>query len=349
MSLFARIFIVVALLVGSAEAQWGQLQSYDHHVIKPVAPTMSGTIREGLLHEVPWIEISADESAYAVFPIDGLAEDRRDLLRYFSFYLSTGFAAEYSDIVIYQGTYYGFDDLVEVYPNVVLTELGRVTGEEIAAYFKSLDCKDPNAFGIHGCRYMPVNIPLVDLPGSDWVEAEGMNKRVFVIEVDGGPDFYGITTFYGDNNLINSGLSMRTMPLRRPAKPGEQSCQGYAANIVGTKNDEILRGTDQGDVIVVMGDNNIIYGMEGDDIICIKEGNAITHAGPGNDEVYVTSNKSQLIFGGPGNDYLQDGSGSSNLTGGPGNDILIGNKGQDICKGNSGKDKIYKSCEIRKH
>ncbi len=96
------------------------------------------------------------------------------------------------------------------------------------------------------------------------------------------------------------------------------TCQGKVATIVGSADNDKLKGTGKADVINGVGGNDRISGLRGNDVVCGEGGN-------------------DLINGGGGRDKLDGGDGRDKLIGGPG-------KG-DVCKGGPGKDRAAKSCE----
>ncbi|MGH3090322.1 MAG: choice-of-anchor Q domain-containing protein [Rubrobacteraceae bacterium] len=87
-----------------------------------------------------------------------------------------------------------------------------------------------------------------------------------------------------------------------------QDDSGLGCTVVGTNEDDVLRGTPGRDVICGFGGDDIIRGMGGDD----------------------------LILGGPGNDTLIGGAGNDKLVGGPGKDVLRGQGGDDRIKAKDG-------------
>ena len=64
-------------------------------------------------------------------------------------------------------------------------------------------------------------------------------------------------------------------------------------------------------------------------------------AGDGNDRVTNTLRRDTLIYGGPGNDYLEGGFRNDTLLGGDGIDKLVGRNGEDVLHGHRGGDWIY--------
>lgn len=77
------------------------------------------------------------------------------------------------------------------------------------------------------------------------------------------------------------------------------TCSGKPATIVGTPDDDVLRGTTGTDVISALGGNDTIRGGDGVDYIC--SGNDIDH-------VYGDGGRDSLV-GGAGDDYLDGGAG----------------------------------------
>lgn len=103
-------------------------------------------------------------------------------------------------------------------------------------------------------------------------------------------------------------------------------CNGLDATIIGTEDNDKIRGTSSNDVIVGLGGNDKIQGKGGNDIIC----------------------------GGEGDDKLYGNQGNDILIGGSGNDKIHGGNGFDTCDGiydvyshdDSHGDKV-KQCEAR--
>ena len=100
-----------------------------------------------------------------------------------------------------------------------------------------------------------------------------------------------------------------------------RSLRRVTCTIVGTPDDDLLRGTRGNDVICGFGGNDRIYGEGGNDIIV---------GGDGNDR----------IRGGPGADYIAGGRGRDEIFGGAGNDLIYGNFAGDLLHGQSGNDTI---------
>jgi hypothetical protein len=96
-------------------------------------------------------------------------------------------------------------------------------------------------------------------------------------------------------------------------------CNGLAATIVGTAQNNVINGTSGRDVIVGLAGADTINGNGGDDVIC---------GGDGPD----------LIDGGDGKDWIDGGASPDDLRGGNGDDFLDGGLHNDSLRGDSGRD-----------
>lgn len=113
-----------------------------------------------------------------------------------------------------------------------------------------------------------------------------------------------------------------------PAETPAPRCQGHPATIIGTPNDDWLKGT-RGDDVICAGDgDDTVTGGSGDDLIC---------AGPGNDTVTGGAGADTLL-GAEGDDSLNGNDGPDRLSGGPGGDLLVGEPGDDVAMGGLGDD-----------
>ncbi len=107
-------------------------------------------------------------------------------------------------------------------------------------------------------------------------------------------------------------------PLRDPVQPpgakpppvAAPKCNGIRATIVGTKGNNVGKGTSRRDVIVGLGGNDRLSGLAGNDVIC---------GGKGNDSLLGGAGKDQLS-GQKGKDTLKGGPGKDRYTAGPGRD-----------------------------
>lgn len=107
---------------------------------------------------------------------------------------------------------------------------------------------------------------------------------------------------------------------------------GWNGNIiVGTTDDDTLRGTKDADLILGRGGNDTISGRGGADVIC---------GGAGNDKITSAGANDQLD-GGADNDRLNSGTGFHDVViGGPGDDKLSDPDGALIMQGGPGADKL---------
>ncbi len=120
-----------------------------------------------------------------------------------------------------------------------------------------------------------------------------------------------------------------------PAIPVPEACKKIIfinEPVYGTKNNDIINGTNGNDMIFAFKGNDIINAKGGNDCIVADQGNDIINAGDGND----------VAFGDDGNDIIKGEKGNDILYAGKGNDILNGEAGNDSCSGG----KIQTSCEI---
>ena len=96
--------------------------------------------------------------------------------------------------------------------------------------------------------------------------------------------------------------------IRRRLNPGRGGCRVllgrpvFAATIVGTPKNEVLRGTAMADKLYGGRGNDKLYGLAGNDLLV---------GGPGDD----------LLVGGPGRDIMQCG---------PGRDAVVATKGDNV-------------------
>ena len=103
-------------------------------------------------------------------------------------------------------------------------------------------------------------------------------------------------------------------------------CSYLVPTIVGTEEDDVLRGTNGRDVIWAGGGNDRIIGGNGNDVICGGAGDDTVQGGNGND----------LLLGGSGADRIEGGNGSDELFGEDGDDELFGGNGKD--RGSGGRN-----------
>ena len=105
--------------------------------------------------------------------------------------------------------------------------------------------------------------------------------------------------------------------------PGVTTLRGTKNSdvIVGTDGPDIIRGGGSHDGICGRGGNDVIYGDNGDDNLFGGDGDDTLHGGKGHDELH----------GGKGNDTLNGNAGHDELFGGSDIDTANGNNGWDFC------------------
>ena len=125
------------------------------------------------------------------------------------------------------------------------------------------------------------------------------------------------------------------------------SCFGRRPTIVGTDDDDTLRGTPGRDVIFAGRGDDIVHARGGNDLICGGSGeDRGLYGDAGNDRIDAgTSERTTLVFGGAGDDFLYDepgGGDGQEMFGGPGDDILKAGDSNgtyiDVLDGGPGND-----------
>ena len=131
-----------------------------------------------------------------------------------------------------------------------------------------------------------------------------------------------------------------------PTTPAASVPSPPGLNVIGTQGDNRLNGTEQADIILTFGGNDVISGRGGDDLIISGGGNDSIGGGSGNDAIFAGSgndvvgggNDDDRIFGGKGNDLLDGGAGNDLVSGDQGNDTVLGGTGNDTVFGGAGND-----------
>lgn len=101
--------------------------------------------------------------------------------------------------------------------------------------------------------------------------------------------------------------------------------------IIGTPDDDLLRGTTGYDIISGLDGNDRIVALAGNDTIFGDRGNDLISGGDGNDS----------ISGGLGVDRIFGNKGDDDISSGDGIDIIFGGDGNDLISGEAGKDRIF--------
>ncbi len=96
-------------------------------------------------------------------------------------------------------------------------------------------------------------------------------------------------------------------------------------------------GSEKGDCIYTLNEDDKIWAREGNDKVYAKEGNDEVWGGEGDDYLDGGEGDDQL-YGEAGNDYLKGRAGNDTLDGGAGDDQLYGNEGNDALTGGDGND-----------
>ncbi len=109
-----------------------------------------------------------------------------------------------------------------------------------------------------------------------------------------------------DHDPLVLGLDLET-PV-----PADYPCDGREPTVLGTHGDDVLRGTNDPDVVHALSGDDTVTGLNADDVVC----------------------------GGAGDDVLEGGNGADRLLGGSGDDVLRGGNGTDVLDGGSGDNTL---------
>jgi len=127
------------------------------------------------------------------------------------------------------------------------------------------------------------------------------------------------------------------------------TCDGAAATMVGTAQDDRITGTPGPDVIVGGGGADRIDGRGGSDTICGDGGGDDRQTaddapdrleGGDGDDVLVGQGGADALKGSGGQDVLVGGVGEDTLSGATGDDLLAGSAGADALTGGDGADRL---------
>jgi Ca2+-binding RTX toxin-like protein len=143
---------------------------------------------------------------------------------------------------------------------------------------------------------------------------------------------------------IALGLALIGPALAATAPAGSDEaprCLGEVATIVGTTGDDVLRGTEEPDVIWAGPGDDTIHGGRGNDLICGGAGDDVIWGGRGNDRVNAGGGEDR-VYGGLGDDKLNGGPGDRDeVGGGLGIDLVSGGPGdEDLVHGDYGWDRM---------
>lgn len=139
------------------------------------------------------------------------------------------------------------------------------------------------------------------------------------------------------------------------AARGVPTCAGEIATIVGTDDDDRLRGTDARDVIAALGGTDLVTDVGIDDVVCggrgadrlvedpevedVRRRTALFYGGAGPDRLELTFGEAHA---GRGDDVVVAGAGTrQGLYGDAGDDVIRGGEGRDFPIGGAGDDRLY--------
>ena len=154
------------------------------------------------------------------------------------------------------------------------------------------------------------------------IDAASGNDRVTIEDVRGASGVLLVVNGQNGGDTIDaSGADLGDVRLLVHGGDGNDT-------IIGSDNDDLLRG-DAG--------NDNIDGGAGDDTIVGGANHDSLAGGDGNDEI-TGGTENDTIVGGDGNDLLDGEDGHDRLTGELGDDTLLGSAGNDVLNGSAGDD-----------
>ena len=160
--------------------------------------------------------------------------------------------------------------------------------------------------------------------GSKRIDCDGTEQWLATVPGDFEEGFAGIdVTVYSRGDYEARGSASQTLKLR-------------ACTLIGTLDDDVIRGTERSDTICSISGDDVVYGNGGNDQIRAYDGNDQLIGGPGND----------ILNGGYGKDRLRGEAGADTLFGDQDQDNLNGGGSRDTCTGGAARDKFV-SCETR--
>ncbi|QIK66168.1 ExeM/NucH family extracellular endonuclease [Nocardioides sp. HDW12B] len=129
----------------------------------------------------------------------------------------------------------------------------------------------------------------------------------FAYQYTGDPALYAPDAFRSsDHDPLVLGLDLEV------PTPAAYPCDGRVPTLIGTQDDDVLRGTARPDVVHALSGDDTVTGLNADDVVC----------------------------GGAGDDVLEGGNGADRLLGGSGDDVLRGGNGTDVLDGGSGENTL---------
>ena len=126
--------------------------------------------------------------------------------------------------------------------------------------------------------------------------------------------------------------------------------EGAAGDSNGvSSDDEVINGTEAGDVLDGESGNDLVRGYGGDDTLDGGAGNDLLFGAEGNDalsggsgdDIISGGDGADSIHGGDGVDTMQGDGGDDEVTGGSGDDLLTGGVGNDSLDGGAGSDTYF--------
>jgi len=154
-----------------------------------------------------------------------------------------------------------------------------------------------------------------------------------------------VRTFGGDDTIRN----FTDVAMRAEGGPGNDHIVGGSGDdlLLGNGEDDYIVGGSGDDLLLGDGGDDQLFGLDGNDTLIgglgvdrLSGGNGDDALRPRGDQFEESDfgGETDVYFGGPGNDLLENG---NEMSGGPGNDLII-SRGGSVIHGGPGDDEIYR-------
>ncbi|AFZ03700.1 glycerophosphodiester phosphodiesterase family protein [Calothrix sp. PCC 6303] len=214
---------------------------------------------------------------------------------------------------------------------------GFVAKEEIA---NLLNIQDPNDLNQDGSTTF--EFPFVTIEDVLVID----ENTILVANDNNYPFSLGRPPAIDNNEILILGLDK---PLKVDPRVGIAGQNLPKIEILGTKGDDVLYGSNLDELFDAGEGNNTIYGNEGKNIFIAGNGNNIAYGGS-SDDVFFFGKGNNVIYGNEGINKITTSSGNNLIYGGSqgdviytgaGNDVIYANGGNNVISSGTGNDTVY--------
>ncbi|WP_108659757.1 calcium-binding protein [Acuticoccus kandeliae] len=181
----------------------------------------------------------------------------------------------------------------------------------------------------------------------DEYDITATEEGLIVAHVHGtGVDGTDLLTDFEFLEFTDQTVEVSDFIVEEPEEPENPEPGPGGRDLVGTADDDLLRGGRRGDVIEGLQGNDTLKGGGGDDSMLGGQGDDLVVGAAGDDTLVGGGGRDTLLGGGGddriggsvGADTLKGGQGDDSLAGGASRDFLFGNGGMDTLNGGKGND-----------